>query len=77
MLSASGQAALRFWHLFGLGVHLLLGTANLIYWVSFVQLDVITMGIVTTVLHGLFVCAQAICLWDIPRAGRPSSVMTA
>lgn len=56
----------RVWHWMGLAVHVLLGTANLIFWNSFVQLGVIPVGIVTTVLHGVFVCAQTISICRQP-----------
>ncbi len=50
------------WHRVGLVVHLLLGCSNLLYWSSFVQLNVIPMGVITTVLHIVFVSAHWICL---------------
>ena len=52
----------RSWHALGLIVHLLLGSANLMFWSSFLQLDLPTVGIVTTALHIAFVSAQAVCL---------------
>lgn len=52
----------RFWHGFALAVHALLGTANLLFWDSFVMFDVVPMGIGATVAHGLFVAAQGACL---------------
>jgi hypothetical protein len=50
------------WHQVGLIVHLLLGGSNLLYWSSFVQLNVIPMGVITTVLHIAFVIAHWTCL---------------
>jgi hypothetical protein len=50
------------WHQVGLVVHLLLGGSNLLYWSSFVQLNVIPMGVITTVLHIVFVIAHWTCL---------------
>ncbi len=50
------------WHQVGLVVHLLLGGSNLLYWSSFVQLNVVPMGVVTTVLHLVFVIAHWLCL---------------
>lgn len=50
------------WHRVGLVVHLLLGCSNLLYWSSFVQLNVIAVGVITTVLHIVFVIAHWICL---------------
>lgn len=52
-------------HVLGLCVHVLLGTANLVFWSSFVQLNVVMVGVVTTVLHILFVCAQGVCLYKL------------
>ena len=50
------------WHQVGLIVHLLLGGSNLLYWSSFVQLNVIPMGVITTVLHIALVIAHWLCL---------------
>jgi hypothetical protein len=50
------------WHQVGLVVHLLLGGSNLLYWSSFVELDVIPMGVITTILHVVFVIAHWTCL---------------
>ncbi len=47
----------------GLSVHLLLGAANLVFWPSFLRLDVLMIGVVTTALHLIFIGAQAACLW--------------
>jgi|SRR6185436_9035827 len=55
----------RLWHILALSVHLLLGAANLIFWSSFEQLDVVMVGVVTTVLHIFFVLAQGVCLYRI------------
>jgi hypothetical protein len=49
----------------------ILGTANLVFWSSFLQLDVFMIGVVTTALHIIFVGAQAACLWRGSRAIRP------
>jgi hypothetical protein len=51
---------LRSWHLAAAAVHLLLGTANLVFWQMFVAADVLAVGYVTTMLHALFVVLQ---LW--------------
>jgi hypothetical protein len=63
LFRAAKLADRRLWHTLGLSVHLLLSTANLMFWSSFVQLDVLTVGIVTTAMHIIFSCAQAVCLW--------------
>jgi hypothetical protein len=70
LFRAAKLADRRSWHALGLSVHLLLGTANLIFWSSFLRLDVLTIGVVTTALHILFICAQAVCLWRGTRAKR-------
>ena len=60
---AAKLADRRLWHALGLSVHLLLGAANIIFWSSFLRLDVLMVGIVTTGLHIIFVSAQGVCLW--------------
>ena len=66
LLRAAGRADRTLWHSVGLATHLLLGSANLLFWSSFVQQDLLGVGVVTTALHIVFVGAQAICL----RGGR-------
>src|SRR3712207_4201410 len=68
LLRAAKVADRRSWHALGLSVHLLLGTANLMFWSSFLELDVLMIGVVTTALHIIFVGAQAACLWRGSRA---------
>jgi predicted membrane-bound mannosyltransferase len=63
LLRAAKQADRRSWHALGLSVHLLLGAANLVFWSSFLRLDVLMIGVVTTALHIIFIGAQAACLW--------------
>lgn len=48
----------RTWHLAAAAVHLLLGTANLVFWQIFVFAGVLVMGYATTALHGLFLVLQ-------------------
>ncbi len=48
----------RIWHLTGATVHVLLGTANLVFWPMFVAADMLPVGYVTTMLHGLFAALQ-------------------
>ena len=67
LFRAAELADRRLWHTLGLSVHLLLGTANLMFWSSFVQLDVLMVGVVTTAMHIVFGCVQAACLWLGPR----------
>jgi hypothetical protein len=52
----------RSWHVFAIGVHLLLGTANLVFWSSFVHFGMVPMGIAATVAHALFVLAHLVAL---------------
>jgi hypothetical protein len=52
----------RLWHTLGLSVHLLLGSANILFWSSFLKQGLLAVGIVTTALHITFVVGQAICL---------------
>ena len=63
LLRAAKVGDRRSWHALGLSVHVLLGSANLLFWSSFLQLDVLMIGVVTTALHSVFICAQAACLW--------------
>jgi hypothetical protein len=53
----------REWHLTGAGVHLLLGTANLVFWQLFVTADMLAVGYLTTGLHGLFLVGQLAAAW--------------
>ena len=59
----------RLWHVIGLSVHVLLGSANILFWSSFIQQGLLMVGIVTTALHFIFVATQVICL----RAGAGST----
>lgn len=70
LLRGAKVADRRSWHALGLSVHLLLGAANLMFWSSFLQLDVLLIGVVTTALHIIFVGAQGACLWRGSRAKR-------
>jgi hypothetical protein len=48
----------RAWHLTAAAVHTLLGTCNIALWRIFVLCDVLTLGYVSTALHGLFAILQ-------------------
>lgn len=62
----------RAWHLVAAAVHVLLGTANLVFWHLFVATDMLTMGYVTTSLHWLFVTLQlSAAIARIERSARP------
>jgi hypothetical protein len=50
--------SLRSWHCTATAVHVLLGTANLVFWQIFVAADLLATGYITTSLHWLFVVLQ-------------------
>jgi hypothetical protein len=59
-------APMRLWHLTAAGVHVLLGTANLVFWPIFVAADALWAGYVTTTLHWAFVVLQLSAAASIP-----------
>ena len=61
-LAVAANDGRRFWHVFAIAVHVLLGAANLAFWSSFVAFGVVPMGIAATAAHVAFVVAQSICL---------------
>lgn len=62
LFRSAGLPERRLWHWVGLVVHLFLGMSNLLFWSSFVQLNVIPMGFITTILHAIFVAVHGRCL---------------
>jgi hypothetical protein len=58
LLAAGIRDRRRFWHAFALGVHLLLGAANLVFWQSFVEFATVPLGELSTAAHLLFATAQ-------------------
>src|SRR5262245_57943853 len=59
LLSAVAARDLRrFWHVLAAVVHTLLGTANLVFWNSFIIFGMVPMGIAATVVHFIFVVAH-------------------
>ena len=62
LIRAASLSERSLWHQVGLVVHLLLGCSNLLYWPSFVQLNVVPMGAITTLLHFVLVIAHWLCL---------------
>ena len=62
LLRAATLADRKLWHAVGLSTHLLLGSANILFWSSFVQQGLVIVGVMTTALHIAFVVAQATCL---------------
>ena len=51
-------APARGWHAAAAAVHVLLGTANLVFWPTFAAAGMLAVGYVTTVLHALFASLQ-------------------
>lgn len=51
-------APTRAWHLTGAAIHILLGTANLVFWQLFATANILAVGYITTSLHFLFVVLQ-------------------
>jgi hypothetical protein len=58
LLLVAARDGRRFWHVLGAAVHTLLGTANLVFWDSFVVFGVVPMGIAATVAHFVLVAAH-------------------
>jgi hypothetical protein len=50
----------RNWHLTAAAVHVLLGSANLVFWQIFLVADMLAMGYVTTSLHVAFAGLQSL-----------------
>lgn len=62
LLMHAGDLRRRTWHACGVVVHLLLGGANIAFWVSFEAFGVQTMGLVATALHIGLVAAHLLFL---------------
>lgn len=58
LLTVAARDGRRFWHGLAAAVHTLLGTANLVFWDSFVVFGMVPMGIAATVVHFVFVAAH-------------------
>ncbi|HLO16853.1 MAG TPA: hypothetical protein VK206_18610 [Anaerolineales bacterium] len=56
-----------YWHLLGVGIHLLLGGSNLIFWQLAIDWNAVRPEIVVTVIHGLFAVLQLSCYWLVSR----------
>jgi hypothetical protein len=63
----------RNWHALLAAVHVLLGTANLLFWQFFIAADVLVVGYVTTAAHFLFVVAHLAALTGSARLAAQSS----
>lgn len=62
----------RRWHLTAVAIHILLGTANLVFWSVFVVSDMLAVGYGTTALHWTFVVLQALAA-AAERSGQPDA----
>jgi hypothetical protein len=60
LFAVAARDGRRFWHMLCAAVHALLGTANLVFWDSFVVFGVVTMGVAATVVHFILVAAHSI-----------------
>jgi len=58
LLTVAARDLRRFWHVVAAAVHTLLGTANLVFWDSFVVFGMVPMGIAATVVHFVLVAAH-------------------
>ena len=56
----------RKWHLTAVAIHVLLGTANLVFWQLFIAADMLAVGYVTTALHWIFVVLQLYAASQVP-----------
>lgn len=52
----------KMWHVVGLTTHVFLGASNLLFWSSFIHHGMVGAGVVTTLLHCVWVIAHAACL---------------
>jgi hypothetical protein len=55
-------APARAWHAAAAAVHALLGGCNLAFWRFFVEADLLAVGYLTTIAHGLFVALHLYAL---------------
>jgi hypothetical protein len=58
LLTVAVRDLRRFWHALAALVHTLLGTANLVFWNSFIVFGMVPMGVAATVAHFVFVAAH-------------------
>lgn len=61
------------WHLTSVAIHLLLGVCNVVFWQLFIATNTLTMGWVTTGLHGVLVVLQSIAAWSAAQDGAGSA----
>jgi len=60
LIRFSESPDVRFWHLYAVLVHVILGGANVLFWDSFQAFGLTAMGIGATALHGLFIVGHAV-----------------
>ena len=58
LLTVAARDGRRFWHGLAAAVHALLGTANLVFWGSFVVFGMVPIGVAATVVHIVLVAAH-------------------
>ncbi|MET0317422.1 MAG: hypothetical protein ABW188_11425 [Rhodococcus fascians] len=66
LIGVAARDGRRFWHAFAAGVHTLLGTANLVFWDSFVVFGMTGMGVAATAVHFVLVAAHT-GAWAVSR----------
>lgn len=71
LLAQRRQPVRRLNHVLPLCAHLLLGTANIVFWASFTTWGLVVPGLVATIGHGVFVLAHGVVLTRL-RAGAGS-----
>ena len=68
LVAMARRAPAAGWHGYAALVHLMLGTANLVFWQTFTEFDKVTIGVVATMLHGLFFLLELACFVSASRA---------
>ena len=71
LLRAARWEPIARWHLLGAGIHLLLGTSNLLFWSFIIAMGVVTAEIVITSIHFLFCGLQLVCFAFARRTAQP------
>lgn len=62
---ASWKVPDRSWHVAAVAIHLLLGTANVVFWDIFVVGNVVWLGWLATTLHFLFASLQTVAALSV------------
>ena len=63
-------APVRSWHATALAMDVLLGASNLLFWQMFHAADALTIGYVSTSLHGIFAALQFTALFAVGEPDR-------